>query len=276
MSFHTLIRQAYFEMPPVTRAYTTACVLTTMSVQLDLLSPFQLYFNPILIWKNYQLWRLMTTFLFYGTFGFNFFFNLIFTYRYCRMLEENSFRGRTADFVTMFIFGSFFMIIAALFVNLLFLGQAFTLMLVYVWARRNPFVRMNFFGLLTFNAPYLPYVLLGFSLLLGNAVSVDLLGMAVGHTYFYLEDIFPNQPGGFKILKTPQILKVLCDEAPEDPHYAPPPEERPGGYNWGEAAGANGDNNNVLHNDENQNLQEQPPGAAQLPPQNQDNGDGAL
>merc|ERR1719367_203284 len=159
----------------------------------------------------------------------------------------------------MFIFGSFFMIIAALFVNLLFLGQAFTLMLVYVWARRNPFVRMNFFGLLTFNAPYLPYVLLGFSLLLGKAV---------GHTYFYLEDIFPNQPGGFKILKTPQILKVLCDEAPDDPDYAPPPEERPGGYNWGAGGDAHpaenddqniGDNNNVLHNDENQNLQEMPP-----------------
>jgi len=274
MAFQTLIRQAFFEMPPVTRAYTTACVLTTMCVQLDLLSPFQLYFNPILVWKSYQLWRLLTTFLFFGTFGFNFFFNMIFTYRYCRMLEENSFRGRTADFVTMFIFGSVCMIVSALFVNLLFLGQAFTLMLVYVWARRNPFVRMNFFGLLTFNAPYLPYVLLGFSLLLGNSVSVDLLGMAVGHTYYYLEDIFPNQPGGFKILKTPQILKVLCDESPDDPDYAPPPEERPGGYDWGAGGGANpgaendhndnddqniGDNNNVLHNDENQNLQEMPP-----------------
>jgi len=272
MAFQTLIRQAYFEMPPVTRAYTTACVLTTLSVQLDLLSPFQLYFNPILIWKNYQMWRLVTTFLFFGTFGFNFFFNMIFTYRYCRMLEENSFRGRTADFVTMFIFGSFFMIIAAFFVNLLFLGQAFTLMLVYVWARRNPFVRMNFFGLLTFNAPYLPYVLLGFSLLLGNAVSVDLLGMAVGHTYFYLEDIFPNQPGGFKLLKTPQILRVLCDETPDDPQYAPPPEERPGGYNWGNNEPApGGDNNNVLHNDENHNLQEG------LPNQQQQGGnDGAL
>merc|ERR1711994_478519 len=173
----------------------------------------------------------------------------------------------------MFIFGSFFMIIAALFVNLLFLGQAFTLMLVYVWARRNPFVRMNFFGLLTFNAPYLPYVLLGFSLLLGNAVSVDLLGMAVGHTYFYLEDIFPNQPGGFKILKTPQILKVLCDEAPEDPHYAPPPEERPGGYDWGAGGDAPPAENDVLHNDENQNLQEHPPAHHA---QNQDNDDGAL
>ena len=98
--------------------------------------------------------------------------------------------------------------------------------------------------------------------------------MAVGHTYYYLEDIFPNQPGGFKILKTPQILKVLCDESPDDPDYAPPPEERPGGYDWGAGGGANpgadndhndnddqniGDNNNVLHNDENQNLQEMPP-----------------
>lgn len=37
-----------------------------------------------------------------------------------------------------------------LFVNLLFLGQAFTLMLVYVWSRRNPIVRMNFIGVMNF------------------------------------------------------------------------------------------------------------------------------
>ncbi len=66
--------------------------------------------------------------------------------------------------------------ITALFVNLVFLGQAFTIMLVYIWSRRNPYVRMNFFGLLNFQAPYLPWVLLGFSLLLGNSVIVDLMG----------------------------------------------------------------------------------------------------
>ena len=71
----------------------------------------------------FQVWRFVTTFLFFGTFGFNFFFNMIFTYRYCRMLEENSFRGRTADFVFMFIFGSVCMILFAFFVNLLFLGK---------------------------------------------------------------------------------------------------------------------------------------------------------
>jgi Derlin-2/3 len=35
---------------------------------------------------------------------------------------------------------------------------------------------MNFFGLLTFKAPFLPWVLFGFSLMLGNSVMVDLVG----------------------------------------------------------------------------------------------------
>lgn len=66
--------------------------------------------------------------------------------------------------------------IIAMFVNLLFLGQAFTIMLVYVWCRRNPYVGMNFFGILDFRAPYLPWVLLAFSVLLGNSIIVDLIG----------------------------------------------------------------------------------------------------
>ena len=32
------------------------------------------------------------------------------------------------------------------------------------------------------------------------------LGIAVGHFYYFLEDVFPEQPGGFKMLKTPSIL----------------------------------------------------------------------
>jgi Derlin-2/3 len=84
---------------------------------------------------------LITCFCFYGGIGFNFFFNLLFTYRYCRHLEEGSFRGRAADFLFMFLLGGTLMIIMALFVNIVFLGSALTIMLVYVWSRRNPFVR---------------------------------------------------------------------------------------------------------------------------------------
>jgi len=227
-------QQEYMAIPPITRAYTTACVLTTLAVQLEVISPFQLYFNPILIFQNFQVWRLVTTFLFFGTIGFNFLFNMIFTYRYCRMLEEGSFRGRTADFFYMFILGGAIMIIIALFVNLPFLSQAFTIMLVYIWSRRNPYIRMNFFGLLNFQAPLLPWVLLAFSFLLGNSIIVDFIGILVGHIYYFLEDVFPNQNGGFRILQTPRIIKTLLEPAPYDPNYNPLPEDRPGGFNWGE------------------------------------------
>ncbi|PIK59806.1 putative derlin-2 [Apostichopus japonicus] len=125
--------------------------------------------------------------------------------------------------------------IIALFVNLVFLGQAFTIMLVYVWSRRNPYIRMNFFGLMNFQAPYLPWVLLGFSVLLGNPIIVDFIGIAVGHVYYFLEDVFPSQPGGFKLLRTPGFLKTILDPAAEDPNYNPlPEEERPGGFEWGD------------------------------------------
>ncbi|KAM9097341.1 derlin-3 isoform X1 [Sarcophilus harrisii] len=218
----------FWQVPAVTRAYTAACVLTTAAV-LELITPFQLYFNPDLIFRKFQVWRLVTNFLFFGPLGFSFFFNLLFLYRYCRMLEEGSFRGRTADFVFMFLFGGVLMTLFGLLASLFFLGQAFTIMLVYVWSRRNPSLRMNFFGLLNFQAPFLPWVLMAFSLLLGNSILVDLLGIAVGHIYYFLEDVFPNQPGGKKLLLTPGFLKLIFDTPEEDPNYRPLPEERPAG-----------------------------------------------
>ena len=33
------------------------------------------------------------------------------------------------------------------------------------------------------------------------------------------------------------FLRVLCDPAPEDPNYDPLPEERPGGFDWGNDGG---------------------------------------
>lgn len=42
------------------------------------------------------------------------------------------------------------------------------------------YLNLSFLGIFTFTAPYLPWVLLAFSLMLGNSPVVDLLGMAAG------------------------------------------------------------------------------------------------
>ena len=60
---------------------------------------------------------------------------------------------------------------------MMFLGEALTTMIVYIWCRRNPYVRYNFFGLFAFQAPYLPWILVLMSVLFGGSVMVDLIGM---------------------------------------------------------------------------------------------------
>jgi hypothetical protein len=77
--------------------------------------------------------------------------------------------------------------------SLPFLSSPLTFFLVYLWSRRNPHVRMNLLGLFTFTAPYLPFVLLGFSLFLNNVWPTgDLVGMAVGHLVYFVEDVWPK------------------------------------------------------------------------------------
>jgi Derlin-2/3 len=48
----------------------------------------------------------VTNFLYFGPFGIDFLFHMFFLVRYCRNLEEGSFRGRSADFFYMLLFGA--------------------------------------------------------------------------------------------------------------------------------------------------------------------------
>ena len=201
----------YFEVPPVTRSYVTGAIIVTASCSLDLISPFSLFFNLNLVFTKLQLWRLFTNFFFFGALGVDFLFHMFFLARYCRLLEEGSFRGRTSDFALMLLFGGLLMCLASAVVSVPpFLGSSLAFMMVYVWARRNDDVRMSFLGLFTFRAPYLPWVLLGFSVLLGNSPSVDLMGIVVGHLYFFLDDVYPYTRAGKgrRPLRTPQWLRA--------------------------------------------------------------------
>mmetsp|Transcript_42054 Transcript_42054/g.50980 ORF Transcript_42054/g.50980 Transcript_42054/m.50980 type:complete len:233 (+) Transcript_42054:401-1099(+) len=204
----TTLEDWYKQMPIITRSYLTLSFLTTASCALEILSPFTVYFNARLIFRKMQLWRLFTNFFFFGQMGLDFLFHMFFLARYCRMLEEGSFRGRTADFFFMLLFGGTLLTCCAPFVNVQFLGSSLTFMMVYVWGRRNQYVNMSFLGLFNFTAPYLPWVLLLFSVMLGSSPIVDLLGMGAGHAYYFLEDVYPTITGR-RLLKTPTVLLAL-------------------------------------------------------------------
>ena len=212
----------YNEIPVVSRLYLTAALGTTSACFLDVVSPLTLYYNYDLILRG-QYWRLLSSFLFFGPFSLDFLFHLYFVVTYCRLLEEGNFRGRTADFIFMLLLGAVLMLIFAVtvqtFSKIRFLGHPLAFMMVYVWARtpENVGVRMSLMGLFPFNAPYLPWVLLLFSLFLGNPIETDLLGIVVGHLYYFFDSVYPSIAtirgwSQKKIIVTPFLLSyIFCE-----------------------------------------------------------------
>ncbi|GBG88812.1 hypothetical protein CBR_g48427 [Chara braunii] len=198
----------YKQMPVITRSYLTLSFLTTAGIALEVISPLSVYFNYTLIVRKFQIWRLFTNFFYFGELGLDFIVHMFFLARYCKLLEETSFRGRTADFFFMLLFGGALLTSVAPFVDVDCLGSSLTFMMVYVWGRRNPNVHMSFLDLFSFTAPYLPWVLLAFSIMLRSRIVVDLLGMAAGHAYYFLEDVYPRMTGR-RVLKSPAFIKAL-------------------------------------------------------------------
>eukprot|EP00761_Pharyngomonas_kirbyi_P012902 gb/GECH01012929.1/.p1 GENE.gb/GECH01012929.1/~~gb/GECH01012929.1/.p1 ORF type:complete len:240 (+),score=37.00 gb/GECH01012929.1/:1-720(+) len=201
----------YSNIPIITRTYLTLTAITSLAVTFDVLTPFDLYLNFQNVYNNFQLWRLITNFLFFDRVSINFVFHVYFLYHYCRRLEEHSFQGRSADFLFMMIFGSGIMLMLAPLLDLPFLSHSLVVMVLYVWSRHNPRQHLQIYGLFTIRAPYLAYVLLGISALLGGGMIVDLVGILVGHMYYHLSAVLPAVLD-LHPLKTPQILKIMFPE----------------------------------------------------------------
>ncbi|KCV67922.1 hypothetical protein H696_05649 [Fonticula alba] len=210
------IDQWYRSMPLVTRTYATLAVGTTLACHIGLLRPLQLYLNLGLVFKAHEYWRLVTNQLFFGMLGMEFVFRIYFLIHYSWLLETGHFRGRRADFVWMLILEAAALTILAPFTRLLFLGTALSFSLVYVWARRSPDVRVAVLGLVPIRAPWLPWALLIVPLILRESLPIaDLLGIAVGHLYYYLDAVLPTIIHR-DFVGAPRWLKRLLDD-PNDP-----------------------------------------------------------
>ncbi len=205
------VEQLLKEIPPITRTYMIAAFATTTACSLELVSPYRLYYSSTLIFQKLELWRLATNFCFFGqNFTLDFLFHMFFLVRYSRALEENSFRGRTADFFYFLLFGATLMSLLAPLFSLQFLGSSLTFMMVYLWGRRNPAAQMNFLGIWPFTGPYLPWLLFSFSLVLGGNFKVDFLGIIVGHLYYFLEDVYPRLiHSRYRLLETPALIERM-------------------------------------------------------------------
>ncbi|KAK0748591.1 Der1-like family-domain-containing protein [Apiosordaria backusii] len=204
----------FWEMPVCTRWWTTATVLCAGLVQCHLLTPFQLFYSYRAVFQKAQYWRLITTFLYFGPFSMDLLFHVYFQQRYSRLLEESS--GRSpAHFSWLLFYAMSSLLLLSPFIGMPFLGHPLSSTLVYIWSRRNPDTLMSFLGVLVFRAPYLPWVLIAVSYVLHGVIPKDeILGVVIGHVWYFFNDVYPPLHGGSKPLDPPMWWRRLIEGRP--------------------------------------------------------------
>jgi Derlin-2/3 len=94
-----------------------------------------------------------------------------------------------------------------------YVGHALVFMLLYVWSREFANARVSLMGLVTLQGFWLPWALLAVNTMFGHPFLVDLLGIVVGHFYYFLTVLHP-QATGHSYLKTPRWVHQLVARWP--------------------------------------------------------------
>lgn len=159
------IKDWFKSIPLVTKFLVTSTLLSGAGVSFGLLSPRQLFFAWPLVHQKFHIWRLVTPFLFAGTFSFNFLMHLVILYENCKRYERNPFStgagGTSADFLWMVIVGMGIFCVVGCYFELGFMSEQLLYLIMYVWSRREPDTILSFFGF-KFKALYVPWVYMAF------------------------------------------------------------------------------------------------------------------
>ncbi|KAL7418148.1 Derlin [Mrakia frigida] len=207
------------EIPPITRAWVGLCIASSIAVQCKIVAPLHLYFSWKSTFGKMELWRPISTFIYFGPLSMEFLIHLFFIMRYSRLLEENSYANRRADFLWLLIVCSAMLLLISPLFTVPFLSGSLAFALVYIWSRRNPSVQMSLMGVITLRAPYLPLALVGVSWAMYNdwrSAVADGMGCVVGHIWYFGMDVWPQEMSsrGKGWFETPHLLTRLVDGPP--------------------------------------------------------------
>lgn len=117
---------------------------------------------------------------------------------------------------------------------------------IYVYCMINQEQIVSFWFGTRFKARYLPWALFGVNFMLGGGGLYELIGILVGHLYYFVMMKYPADQG-ITLLQTPQILYTYFPNAQPATFVPPNRPTRPGtstpatgaaatgpaSYNWG-------------------------------------------
>ncbi|KAL6056623.1 Derlin 1 [Balamuthia mandrillaris] len=142
------LQRWWASLPLVTKWLFVGSMGLTLAAHFGLVSPYLLILDWDKVIRHFQLWRLVTCFLFHGRLGFPFLIHMLFLVRYGAALETSIFGGRLSDFLYMITVSCLLLLLGGYLLDAMILGMGLIMVLIYYWSRKNPDVQMSFmFGL---------------------------------------------------------------------------------------------------------------------------------
>lgn len=161
-----------------------------------------------------QLWRIVTAFLYFGQLDLFYPLTMQFVWQHMAQLEKLNY-NKPEEFLVMLTFGAISLISVYTFLGIStkFLGHNLATFFVYIWSRVFEGSDVNFMDLFTLKSEMLPWFFCAQSLLLEREIPfADLIGILVGHVYYYLKQK--------NVLKTPAVLRTWFQSKKMQDRYA--------------------------------------------------------
>ena len=155
------------ESPKITKILIISSFSISILVWTNLISAYDIYLNYSLIIKRFQIWRIFTSFFYFGEFNLSLVFNMYIFFRDSKILEKKIFHGNCADYLYFIIYCMVFLLIIGIFTKPIFLSSSLNFAIMYYWGRKCKTNDVLFMGVFTFRAPYLSIFYLLISFLLG-------------------------------------------------------------------------------------------------------------
>lgn len=194
-------------LPIVTKTFLVSTLVLGGLVTFGMVSAYSVILDWHSIKNQFHFWRLFTTFIFAGKFSFNFAMHTYILYENCKRYEEAPFNtgagGTSADFIYMLLVTMGILLVIAYFFDMLILSEPILYVIMYNWSRREADRPVGIFGF-KFKAIYLPWVYVGIRLIMGGPITEPLIGIAVGHLYYFLIEILPVTHG-YNLIRTPKF-----------------------------------------------------------------------
>lgn len=156
-------------IPIVTRWWFSLSIIFPLLGRLGLINGMYMILDYASIVHRFQIWRLVTAFVFYPIVpqtGFHYLINMYFLYSYSTRLETGLFDGRPADYLFMILFNGCILIIIGFLMPLRLLMDPLVLSVLYVWCQVNKDMIVQFWFGMQFKAMYLPWVLAVFNMII--------------------------------------------------------------------------------------------------------------